>query len=164
MQLSQQCTHGVSHGSVRKYYSTVITYDTWAKGITKSPEVMALVQLLQIFATYYNINISVQHTVYLWYSKQNCSCHFSDIHFRELAPDAEATPTNILAWQAQTFNKITSCSSTIMVSPSQPVEHQSGLIAYTSFCSRFNINPLLATSITSQYFVPIDQSLYHTNP
>ena len=42
--------------------------------------------------------------------------------------------------------------------------YQSGLSAYTSFCSRFNINPLPATSLTLQYFVPIDQSLYHTKP
>ena len=30
--------------------------------------------------------------------------------------------------------------------------YQSGLVAYTSFCSRFNINPLPATSLTLQYF------------
>ena len=30
--------------------------------------------------------------------------------------------------------------------------YQSGLIAYTSFCFRFNINPLPATSLTLQYF------------
>ena len=30
--------------------------------------------------------------------------------------------------------------------------YQSGLSAYTSFCSRFNINPLPATSLTLQYF------------
>ena len=30
--------------------------------------------------------------------------------------------------------------------------YQSRLIAYTSFCSRFNINPLPATSLTLQYF------------
>ena len=49
---------------------------------------------------------------------------FQDIRFRELAPDAEATPTNIPAWPAQAF-KIVSCSSAILVSPSQPVEHTS---------------------------------------
>ena len=30
--------------------------------------------------------------------------------------------------------------------------YQPGLIAYTSFCFRFNINPLPATSLTLQYF------------
>ena len=41
--------------------------------------------------------------------------------------------------------------------------HQSGLIGYTSFCSCFNINPLPATSLTLQYFVPLDQSYIMQN-
>ena len=54
----------------------------------------------------------------------NAISRFQDIRFRELAPDAEESPTNIPAWPAQAL-RIASCNSAIMVSPSQPVEHTS---------------------------------------
>ena len=98
--------------------------DIWAKGSTKSPEVMALVRLLYFCAACYNIIVSVQHICGTENKIADAISHFQDICFRELAPDAEATPTNIPAWPAQAF-KIASCSSAIMVSPSQPVEHTS---------------------------------------
>ena len=70
---------------------------------------------------------------------------------RKLAPDAEATLTNIPAWPAQPF-KIASCISATMVLPSQPVEHTGlDIIVYTFFFSYFSINPLPATSLTLQY-------------
>ena len=95
----------------------------WAKGTTKSPEVMALVRSLYFCAACYNINVSVQHISVLKKMADAIS-RFQDICFRELAPDAEAALTNIPAWPAQDF-KIASCSSAIMVSLSQPVEHTS---------------------------------------
>ena len=98
--------------------------DIWAKGTTKSPVVMALVRLLYFCAACYNINVSFQHISGTENKIADAISRFQDIRFRELAPDAEATPTNIPACPAQAF-KIASCSSAIMVSPSQPVAHTS---------------------------------------
>ena len=102
----------------------LMVVDIWAKGSTKSPEVMALVRLLYFCTACYNINVSVQHISGTENKIADAISRFQDIRFRELAPDAKATPTNIPAWPAQAF-KIASCSSAIMVSPSQPVKHTS---------------------------------------
>ena len=72
----------------------------------------------------YNINVSVQHISGTENKIASAISCFQDIRFRELAPDAEATPTNIPAWPAQAL-KITSCSSAIMVLPSQHIKHTS---------------------------------------
>ena len=102
----------------------LMVVDIWAKGSTKSPEVMALVRLLYFCAACYDINVSVQHISGTENKIADAISRFQDICFRELAPDAKATPTNNPAWPAQAF-KIASCSSAIMVSLSQPVEHTS---------------------------------------
>ena len=49
---------------------------------------------------------------------------FQDAHFRRLALEAAATPDIIPAWSTQAFT-IVSCSSAIMVTPNQHVEHTS---------------------------------------
>ena len=50
MHLSWQCTHGVSHGSMHQKIlfkcDNLTVVDIWAKGSTKSPEVMALVCII----------------------------------------------------------------------------------------------------------------------
>ena len=116
MHLSWQCTHGVSHGSMyQKILSNcdnLTVVDIWAKGSTKFPEVMALVCIIFVLRVItlmlvFNISLVVKTKLFVPF------LIFQHICFRELAPDAEAKPTNIPAWPAQAF-KIASYSSAIM--------------------------------------------------
>ena len=84
-------------------YDNLTLVDIWVKDTIKSPEVMALVWLLYFGAACYNINVSIQHISGTKNKIADAISHFLDIHFRELAPDAEVTPTNIPAWPAQAF-------------------------------------------------------------
>ena len=96
----------------------------WEKGSTKSPEIMALVRLLYFCAARHNIHVCVQHIPGNSNNIADAISRFQNAHFKELAPEAEALPENIPAWPTQAFT-IASCSSAIMVSPNQHVEHTS---------------------------------------
>ena len=85
---------------------------------------MALVRLLYFCAACYNINVRVQRIPGTENEIVHAISSFSGHWFKELAPHAEATPTDIPAWPAQVL-KIASCSSAIMALLSQPIEHTS---------------------------------------
>ena len=58
--------------------------DIWAKGCTKSPEIMALVWLLSFCAACYNINVSVQHISGSENKIVHAISHFSEHLFQEI--------------------------------------------------------------------------------
>ena len=95
---------------------TVVT--VWQKGTSKSPEIMALVQLLYFCAAHHNINICVQHIPGQINKIADSISRFQEVRFRELAPYANPSPDNIPAWPAHAFTAA-SCSSAIMASPNQ---------------------------------------------
>ena len=95
---------------------TVVT--VWQKGTSKSPEIMALVRLLYFCAAHHNINICVQHIPGQINEIADSISRFQEVHFRELAPNANPSPDNIFAWPAHAFTAA-SCSSAIMASPNQ---------------------------------------------
>ena len=92
-------TWGVSwqHQKILFNCDNLTVVDIWAKGSTKSPEVMALVWLIYFYAACYNINVSVQQISGTENKIAEAISRLQDIRFRELAPDADATPTKIPA-------------------------------------------------------------------
>ena len=130
--------------------------DIWESGTSKSPEIMALVRMLFFCAAHNNFNMCVQHIPGVNNVIADALSRFQQDRFRKLAPNANLHPDNIPAWPQQAFTAA-SCSADIMVLLSHPDAPQSGLNAYFSFCSRFNITPTPASSLTLQYFC-VDKS------
>ena len=119
-------TWGVSwqHQKILLNCDNLAVVDIWAKGTTKSPEVMALVWLLYFCAACYNINVSVQHISGTENKIADANLLFSGHLLQGTGSRCRCNTSNIPAWPTQAF-KIASCNSAIMVSPSQPIKHTS---------------------------------------
>ena len=79
----------------------------------------------------------------------DCLSHFQQDKFKQLASLTNPAPDSIPAWPIQSFIDA-SCSAAILVyvAPSTCHTYQSGLNAFITFCSQFDITPFPASSLT----------------
>ena len=106
---------------------------------------MCLVRLLYFCAACYNIHIMITHIA-------DAISRFQMECFRTLAPAAYLQPDPI--WALPTLSSVSfrdQCQS-LGVAPSTWHIYQSGLRSFYSFCEKYRIHPLPASSLTLQFF------------
>ena len=127
--------------------------DIWEKGSTKSPKIMSLVRLLYLCAAHHNINICIKHipgtsnniAVATYFSLSGCSLQRTGAHSQCTARQHPCVANPSLQHHLIQF-----CYHGVAKSTRRT--YKSGLTAFIRFCSRFNITPFPATSLTLQYF------------
>ena len=71
--------------------------DTWCRGSSRSPKVMALVRMLYFCAAKFDINVMIVHIAGSNNTMADALSRFQAIRYHQLAPLAAPHPDNILA-------------------------------------------------------------------
>ena len=78
--------------------------DIWDKGSTRAVRLMALVRLLYFYAAHHNINVCIVHVPGVCNNIADSLSRFQMDRFRKLAPHANPTADDILAWPIHKYH------------------------------------------------------------
>lgn len=138
--------------------------DTWKKGTTNCPELMALVHILYLCAAQYNIHILVTHLAGTDNSIADALSRFQVHRFCQLAPGAATNPDTICAWLIQLLRD-SSATTSLKEWLSLPTEHikleSEPSNAFVHFMQLLLFQPHHSPYAT---FAAIRQTRYHIRP